>query len=606
MNVDGPIHSLIDRRAFLASTGAMVVLPSLSSVEARAQDPPADAPPTEPTPQEAPDPNAITADTLREAEKLAGIELTPEERAMALEGLENEVAKFRRRREFTLENDLAPATVFDPRLPGVSYGPNHSTVIRSNVDPGPLPESEEDIAFAPVTHLAKWIERREITSERLTKLYLARLKAHGPKLECIVTLTEDLALAQAKRADAEIAAGRYRGPLHGIPWGAKDLLDTDGVATTWGAEPYKERVATRDAAVVRLLEDAGAVLVAKLTLGALAYGDIWFGGRTNNPWNTRQGSSGSSAGSAAATAAGLVGFAIGTETLGSIVSPSMRCGTTGLRPTFGRVPRTGAMALCWSLDKIGPICRTVEDCALVLAAINGRDAGDASSLDVPFAFDANAPVKGVRIGYDPAWFEGRSANDIDRAALEKLKSLGVELVEVKLPERPYDALMTILIVEAASAFEELTLSNRDDELKWQAPQAWPNTFRQTRFVPAIEFLQAMRIRRETMQVMHDLFEENKLDLMFGPSYAGPMLLITNNTGHPCICLRAGFRELPRRANNEGGNGNDTDTDNNTAPPARVPHGVTLWGKPFDEGTLCRVAMDLERALDVWHERPPIA
>lgn len=600
MTADRPNRSRVDRRTFLASTGAVMAAPSLVAADMTRQDPPTDAPPVAPA-QEAPtapaDPKSITADTLREAEKLAGVSFTPEERATILEGIGDDVERYLRRRQFNLDNDLAPATVFDPRLPGVSYGPSHSTVIRSNVDPGPLPASDKDIAFAPLTHLSKWIERGELSSERLTRIYLNRLKSIGPKLECVVTLTEDLALQQAKRADREIAAGEYRGPLHGIPWGAKDLLDTDGIKTTWGAMPYKERVAKRDAAVVRMLAEAGAVLVAKLTLGAIAYGDIWYGGRTNSPWNTRQGSSGSSAGSAAATAAGLVGFSIGTETLGSIVSPSMRCGTTGLRPTFGRVPRTGAMALCWSLDKIGPICRTVEDAALVLAAINGFDAGDASSIDVPFAFDANAPVKGTRIGYDPAWFEGRAAHDIDRRALEQLKSLGVEMVEVKLPERPYDMLMTILMVEAASAFEELTLSNRDDELTWQAPQAWPNSFRQTRFTPAIEFLQAMRIRRDVMHMMHDLFEEHRLDLMFGPSYAGPMLLITNSTGHPCVCLRAGLREFPRR-NNEGEEG--------AAPePIRVPHGVTLWGRPFDEGRLCRVAMELERVLDVWHVRPPI-
>ncbi len=592
MSIEQSSRTILNRRAFLASTSAMVIAPSVVSADQDAQNESAETSrdPARPTTSDSIDPRQITAETLREAEKLAGVSYTPDEREVILRGIGDDVERYLRRRQSLLSNDLAPATVFDPRLPGVAYGPAHPSFVRSGIDPGPLPSSDADIAFAPVTHLAKWIERRELSSVRLTRLYLNRLKTIGLKLECVVTVTEELALEQARRADEEIAAGSYRGPLHGIPWGAKDLLDTDGITTSWGAKPFQNRVATRDAAVVQMLHQAGAVLVAKLTLGALAYGDIWYGGRTNNPWNVRQGSSGSSAGSAAATAAGLVGFSIGTETLGSIVSPSMRCGATGLRPTFGRVPRTGAMALCWSLDKIGPICRTVEDCALVLAAINGQDAGDASSLDMPFAFDGRAPINGTRIGYDPSWFEGRAANELDRTALDRLSGLDVEMVPVKLPDRPYDTLMTILLIEAASAFEELTLSNRDDELTWQAPQAWPNSFRQARFTPAIEFLQAMRIRRDAMHIMHNLFEENQLDLMFGPSYAGSMLLITNNTGHPCVCLRAGFREQDR-----GGGGD----------PIRVPHGVTLWGRPFDEGKLCRVAMELERSLDVWHIRPPV-
>lgn len=592
MSIEQSSRTILNRRAFLASTSAMVIAPSVVSADQDAQNESAETSrdPARPTTSDSIDPRQITAETLREAEKLAGVSYTPDEREVILRGIGDDVERYLRRRQSLLSNDLAPATVFDPRLPGVAYGPAHPSFVRSGIDPGPLPSSDADIAFAPVTHLAKWIERRELSSVRLTRLYLNRLKTIGLKLECVVTVTEELALEQARRADEEIAAGSYRGPLHGIPWGAKDLLDTDGITTSWGAKPFQNRVATRDAAVVQMLHQAGAVLVAKLTLGALAYGDIWYGGRTNNPWNVRQGSSGSSAGSAAATAAGLVGFSIGTETLGSIVSPSMRCGATGLRPTFGRVPRTGAMALCWSLDKIGPICRTVEDCALVLAAINGQDAGDASSLDMPFAFDGRAPINGTRIGYDPSWFEGRAANELDRTALDRLSGLDVEMVPVKLPDRPYDSLMTILLIEAASAFEELTLSNRDDELTWQAPQAWPNSFRQARFTPAIEFLQAMRIRRDAMHIMHNLFEENQLDLIFGPSYAGSMLLITNNTGHPCVCLRAGFREQDR-----GGGGD----------PIRVPHGVSLWGRPFDEGKLCRVAMELERSLDVWHIRPPV-
>ncbi len=331
--------------------------------------------------------------------------------------------------------------------------------------------------------------------------------------------------------------------------------------------------------MVRRLDEAGAVLVAKLTLGALAYGDIWFGGRTNNPWKLDQGSSGSSAGSAAATAAGLVGFSLGTETLGSIVTPCMRCGTTGLRPTFGRVPRTGAMALCWSLDKIGPICRSVEDCLLVLDAINGADPGDPASLDEPLAFSGSQPVHGVRVGYAPAWFEGERASDHDRVALEALRRSGVELVEVELPQWPYGTLLTILRVEATACHEDMTLKNRDDELVWQEPRAWPNTFRQTRFAPAVEYVQAQRFRRLVMEMMAERMQE--LDAVISPSFAGSLLLITNNTGHPSLTVRSGFRD-------DG-----------------TPTGITLWGHLFDEGTLGRLGLALERELGVWDRRPSL-
>ncbi len=438
-----------------------------------------------------------------------------------------------------------------------------------------MPERDEDIAFSPVTHLSRWIERGMLSSERLTRIYLDRLRRYGDRLECVITLTEDLALAQAREADAEIRAGRYRGALHGIPYGAKDLFDTRGIRTTWGAMPYRDRVAEDDAFVIQRLREAGAVLVAKTTLGALAYGDIWFGGKTRNPWNLEQGSSGSSAGSASGTAAGLFGFSLGTETLGSIVSPCMRCGTTGLRPTFGRVARTGAMALCWSLDKIGPICRCVEDCVLVLDAIRGADAGDPSSVEAPLGFDAGADVRSMRVGYVADWFE--RATDVDRAALEAMRGLGVQMVELDMDVSPPGALMTILSVEAASAFEELTLTDRDDELVWQEPQAWPNSFRQAWFVPGIEFVQAERLRRRICEEMGRVFEG--VDAIIGPSYAGGMLLITNNTGHPCVTLRAGFLEEDR------------------------PHGVTIWGRLFDEGRLGRLGMALEAALGVWERRP---
>jgi Asp-tRNA(Asn)/Glu-tRNA(Gln) amidotransferase A subunit family amidase len=418
-------------------------------------------------------------------------------------------------------------------------------------------------------------------------------------------LTEARARAQAQRADDELARGRYRGPLHGVPWGAKDLLDTAGVPTTFGAEPYRDRVPAGDAAVVSRLDEAGAVLVAKLSLGALAYGDIWHGGRTNNPWNLAEGSSGSSAGSAAAVVAGLVGFAIGTETLGSIVSPCMRTGATGLRPTFGRVSRVGAMPLCWSLDKIGPLARTVEDCALVLAAIGGHDPRDPSSLDVPLAFDFRAEVAGLRVGFSPPWFAGAGATELDRAVLPALRRLGVETVELSLPDLPYDSLVLILLAESAAAFEELTLSDRDDLLTWQETAAWPNTFRLARFISAVDLVQADRLRRRVMQALDEVFAG--VDAVVSPSYEGPLLVATNFTGHPSLTLRVGFQELPTR---DELTLSDAQRKRTQAPSAagqthRVPHAITLFGRLFDEGTLCRLGRALEAELSVWAERPPV-
>ncbi len=575
--------SIATRRAFILTSGVMAAASTLpASAVIQQQDEPAPSPSQTPKTNDSTndDAGAITEATFAEAEKLAGVEFTDKERTQMLRGIKGEVARYRRRRAQALPNGLGPAAVFDPRFPGARVVNVSDRLVRSNGRPGPLPTDDEDIAFAPVTTLSRWIQRRQLTSRRLTEIYLERLKAVGPKLESVVTLTADRALRQAAKADNEIAAGQYRGPLHGIPWGAKDLFDTAGIKTTWGATPYKDRVPDDDAGVVKRLDDAGAVLVAKTTLGALAYGDIWFDGRTNNPWNLEKGSSGSSAGSAAGTAAGLFGFSLGTETLGSIVSPCMRCGATGLRPTFGRVARTGAMALCWSLDKIGAICRTVEDCALVLDAIRGADPGDPSSIDMPYEFDATRSIKQLRVGYSTKWFEGDNVNELDRAALDVARRLGIELVEIDLPDWPYGSLMTILSVEAASAFEELTLSDRDDELVWQSPRAWPNSFRQTRFTPAIEFVQAQRFRRQVMEMMDEKFAD--IDAMIGPSYAASLLLITNNTGHPSLTIRCGFND----------NGS--------------PHGITLLGRLFDEGTLCSIGMAMEKQLGVWDKRPVIA
>jgi len=502
-------------------------------------------------------------------------------------------------RKLELEPTVAPYSQWSPILPGHKAGPNRFQFIRSKTDPGSLPGKDEDIAFAPVTHLSRWIESRKLTSERLTQIYLARLERFDPKLRCVITITRELALQQAKQADAEIAAGKYRGPLHGIPWGAKDLLDTAGIPTTYGADPFKDRIPKNDATVVRRLRGAGAVLVAKLSLGALALNDIWFGGQTMNPWLLEEGSSGSSAGPGASVSAGLVGFAIGSETGGSIVGPSMRCGITGLRPTYGRVPRTGAMTLCWSLDKLGPMTRAVEDGLLVLYAITGPDPGDVSSVPSNLDYDSAAPVQGLRVGYFPKWMKEAPATDVDRAALETIKKVGMVPVEVSIPDWPYDSLDLILFAESAAAFEELTLSHKDRELKVQVSDAWPNIFRQSRFLSAVDFVQTDRMRRKVAAEMARVFSQ--VDLLLVPSLRDEMLTITNFTGHPSLTLRAGFVEVSEARSDWAPD--PAHPLPKFSPPRRVPHGVTLIGRLFEEGTLGRAGMALEREFNVMGERP---
>jgi Asp-tRNA(Asn)/Glu-tRNA(Gln) amidotransferase A subunit family amidase len=434
------------------------------------------------------------------------------------------------------------------------------------------PADLEDLAFASVSQLSDLIRTRTVSSVELTTMYLNRLKKFGPTLHCVVTLTESLAVAQAQRADAEIARGRYRGPLHGIPYGAKDLLAQKDYPTTWGAMPYKDQTIASDAEVIRRLEEAGAVLVAKLTLGALAWGDVWYGGTTKNPWNLEQGSSGSSAGSASATAAGLVGFSIGSETWGSIVSPSTRCGTTGLRPTFGRVSRAGAMALSWSMDKLGPICRTVEDCALVLDAIHGYDEHDPTTVkDVPFSYDARRSVRNVRVGYYKSAFDSaRSNKHLSDSVLVVLRSLGFDLIPVEFPsDLPVSSLSHILSAEAASAFDDLTRSDRDDLLVRQIRNAWPNSFRSARFIPAVEYIQANRVRTLLLAEMKKLMDE--VDVIVTPSFGGNQNLLTNLSGHPCVVVPMGF------------------TEQNT------PASVSFIGGLYDEGTLLEVAKKYQDA-----------
>lgn len=594
------------RRQFLTQT-SLGLLAAATAYRSHAQQP-GDLPPAQPPafgvgPAVGPE---VSPTTFTEAEKLVQVELTPGERTMAAASWRNTMAALYERRtgprKLALEPTLAPATQWNPVLPSIAAktGPERDRFVRSNNDPGPLPARDEEIAFSPVTKLSRWIEQRKLTSDRLTRIYLKRIEQFDAKLHCVITLTRDLALAQAKKADEEIAGGHYRGPLHGIPFGVKDLLDTAGIPTTYGAEPFRNRVPEKDAVVVKRLQEAGAVLIAKLSLGALALNDIWFGGQTMNPWLLEEASSGSSAGPGAATAAGLVAFAIGSETGGSIISPSMRCGITGLRPTYGRVARTNAMTLCWSLDKLGPMTRYVEDAMLVLRAISGPDAGDVASVPSKLDFDAGAIVSGLRVGYFPRWMNENPATEVDRAAVETIKKVSMVPVEVSIPDWPYDSLNLILFAEAAAAFEELTLSGGINQLKAQVPDAWPNIFREARFLSAVDFVQADRLRRKVAQEMARLFSQ--VDLLLVPSLRDEMLVITNFTGHPSLTLRAGFVKVAKARSDWAPDPNNPMPT--FSPPRRVPHGVTLIGRLFDEGTLATAGLALENAFSVANERPP--
>ena len=503
---------------------------------------------------QAQDAQVITLGMVDEAARIAGLALPPDAEKRIADNLSRKgslLANYQALRDLKLGNDTPPAIVFNPLLPGMKLPSDRKTFKWSKPDV-PKPKTDEDLAFLPVTHLARLIEKRVIKSLELTKLYLERLKKYDPLLHCVVTLTEELALKQAAQADAEIAGGKYRGPLHGIPWGAKDLLAVKGYKTTFGASPYKDQVIDIDSTVFTRLSEAGAVLVAKLTLGALAQGDRWFGGQTKSPWdpaNPTSGSSGSSAGPASTTAAGLVGFSIGTETRGSIMSPASRCGVTGLRPTFGRVSRYGAMALCWTMDKIGPICRTAEDCALVLKAINGPDGKDNHVLPAPFDWDATRDVGKLRVGYIKTDYEGDIPDDpknpdrvqrqrenrkFNLEALAVFKALGVNLIPIELPKVSSGDMDFILTTEAAAAFDELIRGDKLDLMSAEPERsAWVGSFRLHRFVPAVEYIQANRARYRLMQEFAKVFD--KIDLFIGSS-----LSVTNMTGHPEISLPSGF------------------------------------------------------------------
>jgi Asp-tRNA(Asn)/Glu-tRNA(Gln) amidotransferase A subunit family amidase len=524
----------------------------------------------------------FTPEEIAKAEKVMGIVFTEAERGMMTENVTKALEGYEEMRSVHLDNSVPPALSFDPgfsQMPGPARPAGKRSIVLGEVPDLEAPADLEALAFYPVTHLAQLIRTRQVSSLALTEMYLQRLKRYGPKLECVVTLTENLALSQAKQADEEIASGNYRGPLHGIPWGAKDLLAARGYPTTWGAMPYKDQLIDVDATVVQRLAEAGAVLVAKLTLGALAWGDVWFGGKTRNPWNLEEGSSGSSAGSASAVAAGLVGFAIGTETHGSIVSPSTKCGVSGLRPTFGRVSRHGAMALSWSMDKIGPICRRVEDCAVVFNAIHGADLRDRTAVTHPFTWDPDGvDLSELRIGYVKSAFDAERENKaFDDETLNVLRSLGANLSPIELPDYPLQSLSFIYKAEAAAAFDELTRSDRDDLLVRQVKDAWPNVFRAARLIPAVEYIQASRLRTLLMQGMAEMMSQ--VDLYVAPSFSDT-LLVTNLTGHPAVVAPNGF-----------------------SPEGNPASSITFIGHIYGEATALAVALRYQNATD-FHIRQP--
>ncbi len=523
----------------------------------------------------------ISLRDIESTEKLIGLNFTKKERELMLEDVKENLERYKEIRKVKLKNSNPPAFYFSPVVPEMEFEKKKEVKkIKEKEINVELPENLEDLAFYPVTHLSRLIRARKISSTQLTKIYLERLKKYGPKLKCVVTLTEALALKQAKKADEELAKGIYRGPLHGIPWGAKDLFATKGIKTTWGAMPYKDQIINEDATVIKKLREAGAVLVAKLSMGALAWGDVWFGGKTRNPWNPKQGSSGSSAGSAAATAAGLIAFSIGTETWGSIISPCTRCGVTGLRPTFGRVSRYGAMALSWTMDKIGPICRSAEDCALVFNAIYGPDGKDLTVMDLPFNWNPNINIRNLRIGYLKKSFERDYKNKKnDLKTLEVFRSLGVKLIPFELPEFPVYSLSIILNVEAAAAFDELTRTNKDDLLVRQGRRAWPNVFRQARLIPAVEYIQANRIRRLIMEEMNKKMKD--IDVYIAPTFDGYNLLLTNLTGHPAVVVPNGF--------DDKGN----------------PTSITFIGNLFEEEKVLAVAKAFQEATDFHLKHPKL-
>ena len=523
-------------------------------------------------------PQSITKENIENAEKIIGLKFTDAERDSMLSDLDSQLVNYEHLRQINLKNSVPPAILFNPIPVGFAFPKEQKPIIFSDYSKTKLPQDINNLAFYSIGELAELIRAKQITSTKLTKFFLERLKKYDSELHCVITLTEERALKHAKLMDEEIAEGKYRGLLHGIPFGVKDLLATKDYKTTWGAMPFKDQMIDEDATVIRKLEDAGAVLCAKLTMGALAMGDVWFGGMTRNPWDTTQGSSGSSAGSASSVSAGLLPFAIGTETWGSIVSPSTVCGTTGLRPTYGSVSRTGAMALSWSMDKIGPICRNAEDLAIVFNAIKGPDGTDQTLYDVPFNYQPEIDFSKLKIGYLKSDFDKNyDFHSQDSVTLAKLRELGAELIPIELPSLPVNDLAIILSAEAGAAFDELTRSNKDDLLVRQTKDAWPNIFRASRFIPAVEYINANRVRFLLIQQMENLMKQ--VDLYVAPSWEGDNLLLTNLTGHPCVVLPNGFSI-------DG-----------------TPTSITFIGRLFDEGRLIAFAKKYQDATDFNKKHP---
>ena len=611
----------LDRRDFLTITGrfglASTLFPgALYTLAAQAQN--------DEQKQSDPELPKITPEMIDQAATLAGITIAPEYKQAMLGALNQQRAGYEAIRKLHLPNSVAPAYVFDPLPRGAKVTAQREKPVYSKA-PATLtvPANLEDLAFASAMELGDLVRRKKISSTNLTQMYLRRLKRYDPQLHFVITLTEERAMNQAREADADIARGHYRGPLHGLPWGAKDLLAVKGYPTTWGAGGFEKQVIDEDATVVKRLDAAGAVLVAKLTLGALAMGDKWFGGRTRNPWNPKQGSSGSSAGPASATSAGCVAFSVGSETLGSISSPSTRCGVTGLRPTFGFVPRTGAMALSWTMDKLGPICRSVEDCAAVLEVIYGPDGQDASVRDAAFNWNANLDWKALRVGYLKASFDpdqppppqkpaaaqetaeekqkrerrqrrqeeyrARRAYDrkYDLAALDKLRAMGVNLIQLDLPKLPFDAMTPLLTAEAAAAFDELTTTGRDKLLTEQGPEDWPNDFRVSRFYPAVEYIQANRVRTLAIEQMAKLFDQ--VDVIVAATNS-EQLVVTNLTGHPAVIVPNGLRgaDAPTPP------AVDTGDDDQIGGPG-TPVSLTFLGAHYQDAKLCAFARAYQQA-----------
>jgi Asp-tRNA(Asn)/Glu-tRNA(Gln) amidotransferase A subunit family amidase len=595
------------RRRFLAEGAlALAGVAAVGSGDARAASDAGTTPaPAAPAPAAGGAPT-VTADDFAHAEKLERVSLTPTQRAMAADSWEFNIGPFFARRDFPL-GDEQPGMVWNPVLKGTGRMPKRNRIVRSSGTPR-NPSGNQDLAFAPVHVLARWMHARQVSSVQLTELALARLERYQPQLNCTITLVREQALVEAEAADREIARGKYRGPLHGIPFGVKDLLDTAGIRTTWGAEPFRNRVPKEDATVVARLRAAGAVLVAKLSLGALALNDVWFGGRTSNPWFLEEGSGGSSAGSAAAVSAGLIPFAIGSETFGSTVGPCTRCGLTGLRPTFGRVPRTGAMTLSWSHDKLSAMTRSVEDTALVMAAISGPDGKDLSAQPSRLEFDATRVVKGMKVGFVPAWVEKGEGKAQVAAAMQALEKAGARRVDLTFPAIPWPALATLFVAESAASFERLTLSGEDAQLRMQVRDAWPNLFRQARFVSAVDYVQADRLRHVAARVWAE--QLSKVDLVLAPSLvdgapASALLdepACTNSTGQPCLVLPVGFVEIDRiRSDWLPPPGQQHPP---VSPPRKMPTSVSLIGHLWDEGTICTAGLVLERALGMAEQHPP--